>query len=50
MEFVKHLQYEYAQVGVDSFYENVTLVHYSVAVCNFAIMFCNTSYILKSVL
>ena len=28
-----HLQYEYAQVAVDLFYENFTPVHCSVAVC-----------------
>ena len=33
MEFVTHLQYEYAQVAVDLFYENLTPVHCSVAVC-----------------
>ena len=32
MEFVTRLQYEYAQVAVDLFYENLTPVHYSVAV------------------
>ena len=26
MEFVTHLQYEYAQVAVDLFYENLTLL------------------------
>ena len=33
MEFVTRLQYEYAQVAVDLFYENLTPVHCSVAVC-----------------
>ena len=33
MEFVTLLQYEYAQVAVDLFYENLTPVHCSVAVC-----------------
>ena len=33
MEFVTRLQYKYAQVAVDLFYKNVTLVHCSVAVC-----------------
>ena len=32
MEFVTRLQYEYAQVAVDLFYENLTTVHCSVAV------------------
>ena len=32
MEFVTRLQYEYAQVTVDLFYENLTPVHCSVAV------------------
>ena len=32
MEFVTRLQYEYAQVAVDLFYENLTPVHCSVAV------------------
>ena len=30
MEFVTRLQYEYAQVAVDIFYENLTPVHCSV--------------------
>ena len=33
MEFVTRLQYEYSQVAVDLFYENLTPVHCSVAVC-----------------
>ena len=33
MEFVTRLQYEYAQVAVDLFYENLTPVHCSVVVC-----------------
>ena len=33
MEFVTRLQYEYAQVAVDLFYENLTPVHCSVSVC-----------------
>ena len=33
MEFVTRLQYEYAEVAVDLFYENLTPVHCSVAVC-----------------
>ena len=32
MKCVTHLQYEYAQIIVDLFYENVTFVHCSVAV------------------
>ena len=32
MEFVTRLQYEYAQVAVDLFYETLTPVHCSVAV------------------
>ena len=34
MRFVTRLEYEYAQVTVDLFCENVTLGHYSVVVCN----------------
>ena len=33
MEFVTRLQYEYAQVAVDFFYENLTPVHCSMSVC-----------------
>ena len=33
MKFVTRLQYEYTQVAVDLFCENVTLVHCSAAVC-----------------
>ena len=47
MDFVTHLQYEYAQVAVDLFYENLTPVHCSVAV---TFMFRHFSCILKSVL
>ena len=32
MELVTHLWYEYAQVAVDLFYENATLVHHLVVV------------------
>ena len=32
MEFVTRLKYEYAQVAVDLFYENLTPVHCSVVV------------------
>ena len=35
LKFVTHLEYEYAQVAVDLFCENVTLVHFSVVVCNY---------------
>ena len=47
MEFVTRLQYEYAQVAVDLFYENLTPVHCLVAVCIHVSPF---SCILKSVL
>ena len=47
MEFVTRLQYEYAQVAVDLFYENLTPVHCSVVVC---IHVCRFSCILKCVL
>ena len=33
MEVVTHLQYEYTQVAVDLFYENLAPVHCSVVVC-----------------
>ena len=35
LKFVTRLEYEYAQVAVDLFCENVTLVHCSVVVCNY---------------
>ena len=35
MKFVTRLEYEYAQVAVDLFHENVTLVHCSVVVCDY---------------
>ena len=35
LKFVIRLEYEYAQVTVDLFCENVTLVHCSVVVCNY---------------
>ena len=39
MEFVTRLQYEYAQVAVDLFYENLPPVHCSVAVCIHVLQF-----------
>ena len=35
LKFATRLEYEYAQVAVDLFCENVTLVHFSVVVCNY---------------
>ena len=35
LKFATHLEYEYAQVAVDFFCKNVTLVHCSVVVCNY---------------
>ena len=35
LKFITLLEYEYAQVTVDLFCENVTLVHCSVVVCNY---------------
>ena len=35
LKFVTHLEHEYAQVTVDLFCVNVTLVHCSVVVCNY---------------
>ena len=34
LKSITRLEYEYAQVAVDLFYENVSLVHYLVVVCN----------------
>ena len=39
VKFVAHLQYGHAQVIVDSFRENVTLVHCMVIVCNHILPF-----------
>ena len=39
LKFVTRLDYEYAQVGVDLFCENVPLVHCSVVVCNYVTPF-----------
>ena len=35
LKFITRLEYEYAQVPVDLFCENVTLIHCSVVVCNY---------------
>ena len=35
MKFVTRLEYEYVQVAVDLFHENVTLVHCSIVVCDY---------------
>ena len=35
LKFATRLEYEYAQVTVDLFCENVTLLHCSVVVCNY---------------
>ena len=35
LKFVTHLEYEYAQVALDLFCENITLIHCSVVVCNY---------------
>ena len=35
LKFATHLEYEYAQVAVDLFCENVILVHCPVIVCNY---------------
>ena len=35
LKFVTHLEYEYAQVAMDLFCENVTLVHCLVVVCDY---------------
>ena len=39
MKFVTWLKYEYTHVTVDLFYENLTLFHSSVVVCNHILPF-----------
>ena len=39
MKFITRLEYKYAQVAVDLFRENVTLVHCSVVVCDYVLPF-----------
>ena len=39
LKFVTRLEYKYAQVAVDLFHENITLVHCSVVVCNYVLPF-----------
>ena len=48
LKFVTHFEYEYAQVIVDLFCENLTLVHCSVVACNYVSSF--SLYLTKCVI